>query len=214
MDFQLKIRNEQKEDYEIVEKIVRDAFYNLYIPGCVEHYLMHIMRDHEDFIPELDFVIELGNKIIGSIVYTKAKLIDENGCKKDIVTFGPVCIAPGYQRKGYGKYLLEHSFKKVIELGYDTIVIFGSPANYVSLGFESCKKHNVSLENGKYPTAMMVKELIPNVLSGHRWIYKDSPVMAINEEDAELYDSKFEKRERIHTPTQEEFYMISNSFIE
>ena len=185
MEENIVIRNEKKEDWETVEKITRQAFYNLYVPGCVEHYLVHIMREHEDFIPELDFVLELDGQVIGNIIYTKAKLIDENGTEKEILTFGPVSIHPGYQRMGYGKMLMEHSFQSAIQSGYDTIVIFGSPVNYVSRGFKSCKKYNVCIESGKYPAAMMVKELRPHALDGHKWVYQDSPVMAISEEEAE-----------------------------
>ena len=94
MEQKIKIRNEEKADYEIVERITREAFYNLYIPGCVEHYLVHIMRSHKDFIPELDFVLELNGNIIGNIMYTKAKLMDENGGMKEVLTFGPVSILP------------------------------------------------------------------------------------------------------------------------
>lgn len=168
MEENIVIRNEKKEDWETVEKITRQAFYNLYVPGCVEHYLVHIMREHEDFIPELDFVLELDGQVIGNIIYTKAKLIDENGTEKEILTFGPVSIHPGYQRMGYGKMLMEHSFQSAIQSGYDTIVIFGSPVNYVSRGFKSCKKYNVCIESGKYPAAMMVKELRPHALDGHK----------------------------------------------
>ena len=214
MNEKIKIRNERKEDYETVEKMTRAAFYNLYVPGCVEHYLVHIMRKHEDFISELDFVLELDGRIIGNIMYTKAGLVDEAGKRKEVLTFGPVCIAPGYQRMGYGKLLLEHSFQKAVELGYEAIVIFGSPANYISRGFQSCKKYNVCIENGKYPAAMMVKELIPHVLSGHKWIYQDSPVMAINEEEAQRYDDTLEKMEKKYQPSQDEFYIMSQSFLE
>lgn len=214
MEENIIIRNEQKEDWEIVEKITRQAFYNLYVPGCVEHYLVHIMREHEDFIPELDFVIERNGDVIGNIMYTKAKLIDENGNKKDILTFGPVSIHPAYQRMGYGKMLIEHSFQTAIQLGYDTIVIFGSPSNYVSRGFRCCKKYNVCIENGKYPAAMMVKELIPHALDGHNWIYHDSPVMAISEEEAERYNATLEPMEKKHLPSQDEFYIMSQAYIE
>lgn len=214
MEENIIIRNEQKEDWEIVEKITRQAFYNLYVPGCGEHYLVHIMREHEDFIPELDFVIERNGDVIGNIMYTKAKLIDENRNEKDILTFGPVSIHPAYQRMGYGKMLIEHSFQTAIQLGYDTIVIFGSPSNYVSRGFRCCKKYNVCIENGKYPAAMMVKELIPHALDGHNWIYHDSPVMAISEEEAERYDATLEPMEKKHLPSQDEFYIMSQAFIE
>ena len=139
MEQNVIIRKEEQKDWEIVENITREAFYNLYVPGCVEHYLVHIMRKHEDFIPELDFVLERNGQVIGNIMCTKARLIDENGIEKEILTFGPVSILPAYQRMGYGKMLMEHSFQAAMQLGYDVIVIFGSPSNYVSRGFKSCK---------------------------------------------------------------------------
>lgn len=209
----VKIRHETEADYKIVEEITRKAFYNVYIPGCVEHYLAHIMRRHEDFIPELDFVIELDGQVIGNIMYTKARLTDESGAEKQILTFGPVSITPEFQRMGYGKKLMEKSFERAGALGYDVIVIFGSPVNYVGRGFKSCKKYNVSLENGKYPAAMLVKELVPHVLDGKKWFYHDSPVMAVSEEDARRFDDALEKMEKKHQPSQEEFYIMSHSFV-
>lgn len=214
MENKIIIRNEEMADYETVERITREAFYNLYFPGCGEHYLVHIMRKHEDFIPELDFVVELKDKVIGNIMYTRARLIDEEGKEKKILTFGPVCIQSCHQRKGYGKRLIEHSFKRAVELGYDVVVIFGSPVNYVSCGFKSCKKYNVSLENGKYPAAMMVKELIPGALKGHKWVYFDSPVMAITEKAAQEYDDTLEPMEKKYQPSQDEFYIMSHSYVE
>ena len=112
-----------------------------------------------------------------------------------------------------GKMLMEHSFGRAVSLGYDVIVIFGSPANYVSSGFKSCKKFNICLEDGTYPAAMMVRELIPDVLDRRRWIYHDSPVMAISEEEARQYDDSLEKMEKKYLPSQEEFYIMSHSFM-
>lgn len=214
MDKKIIIRNERESDYEKVEQITREAFYNQYIPGCTEHYLVHIMRSHKDFIADLDFVLEADGEVIGNIMYTKATLTDENNVKKDILTFGPISVLPKFQRMGYGKMLIKHSFERAIELGYDTVVIFGSPANYVSSGFKSCKKYNICIENGKFPSAMMVKELIPGVLDGRKWIYKDSPVMEFSEAEAFKYDETLEKMEKKHKPSQDEFYIMSHSFIE
>lgn len=159
-------------------------------------------------------MIELDGRVIGNIMYTKARLIDEAGTEKEILTFGPVSIDPEYQRAGYGKLLLEHSFEQAARLGYDVIVIFGSPMNYVSRGFKSCKKYHICIENGKYPAAMMVKELTPHALDGRKWFYYDSPVMAVSEEEAQKYDDTLEKMEKKFLPSQEEFYIMSHSFIE
>ncbi len=208
------IRNEEKKDYQEVESITRKAFYNLYVPGCTEHYLVHIMREHEDFVRELDFVIEVDGRVIGNIMYTKARLIDETKKEKQILTFGPVSVLPEYQRMGYGKMLIEHSFEKAMALGYDAVVIFGNPGNYVGRGFKSCKKYNVCIENGTYPAAMMVKELGSDIFDGRKWVYYDSPVMQIDEAAAQRFDDTLEKMEKRHQPSQEEFYILSNSCVQ
>ena len=210
----LNIRNERESDYKIVEDITRKAFYNVYVPGCMEHYLVHIMRGHEDFIPELDFVIELDGQIVGNIMYTKAKLTDEAGAEKEIVTFGPVSILPKYQRNGYGKMLIEHSLKRAAELGYEAVVIMGSPANYVGSGFQCCRKYNICVEKEKYPAAMLVKELKPGALDGKLWFYSDSPVMNVDEREAQAFDDGLEKMEKKWMPSQEAFYIMSHAFVE
>lgn len=122
------IRLERPDDYLAVETMTRDAFWNLSVPGCDEHYLVHVMRDHEDFVSDLDLVMEVDGKIVGNVMYTRTRLVDEKGTEKPVLSFGPLCIHPDYQRKGYGKALLAYSFSKASGLGYDTVVIFGNPA--------------------------------------------------------------------------------------
>ncbi|NBI78014.1 N-acetyltransferase [Anaerotruncus colihominis] len=213
MNDQILIRNERETDYQRVEEITRKAFWNLYIPGCVEHYLAHVMRGHADFLPELDFVVEIGGQVIGNIMYTKAKLMDESGQEKGILTFGPVSILPAYQRKGYGKRMMEHSFERAVALGYDTIVIFGNPGNYVGRGFKSCKKYNICMEDGTFPAAMMAKELKPGALDGRKWVYHGSPAMHIDEAQAQQFDAALEYMEKKVQPSQEEFYILSSAVL-
>ena len=207
------IRNEQTKDFREVEELTRNAFWNLNVPGCNEHYLVHIMRNHPDFIPELDLILEENNKIVGNIMYTKAKLVDETGYEKQILTFGPVSILPEYQRKGYGKALLEYSFEKAKEMSYDTIVIFGNPDNYVSRGFKSCKKYNICINDDFCPAAMLVKELKEECLDGRKWYYIESNAYDLDEMAAEQFDSGFEKMEKEFRASQEEFYIHRHSKI-
>lgn len=217
MEKTMTIRKEAEADYRRVEEITKKAFWNLYVPGCNEHYLVHIMRSHEDFLPELDLVVEVDGQIVGSIMYTKAKLVDEAGETKEILTFGPISILPEFQRSGYGKKLMEYSFEQAKALGYDAIVIFGNPYNYVARGFKSCKKYQISLEDGSYPMAMMVKELIAGALDGRKWVYKQSDVYEIEEDvldvdpEAQRFDGEFESMEKRCQPSQEEFYIYSHS---
>ena len=133
----LNIRLETEQDHRAVEELTRDAFWNVYKPGADEHYFVHRMRNHPDFIPELDFVLELDGRIVGSVMYTKAWLEDENGERKEIVSCGPLCVHPDFQRQKLGKRLLRHSFEAAREIGYEVNVNFGNPGNYVTSGFVS-----------------------------------------------------------------------------
>lgn len=209
------IRLETPDDYRTVENINREAFWNLSVPGCDEHYFAHVMREHADFVPELDFIVEIDGKAIASIMYTKAKLIDEHGTVKEILSFGPLCVLPEYQRMGYGKILIEHSFTKAVEMGYDTVVIFGNPDNYVSRGFRSCIKYNVCLEGDIFPTALLVKELRENVLDGRKWYYHESSVSELlgDKEKSEKFDAEFPPKIKAWKPSQEEFFIHSHSVI-
>ncbi len=209
----LIIRNEKESDQREVETLIREAFWNLNVPGCDEHYLAHILREHKDFIPELDLVAELDGRIIGNVMYTKSHLNDETGTDKEILTFGPLAVLPGYQRMGVGKALLERSFDIARNMGYDVIVIFGSPANYIARGFKSCKKYNICLEGGIFPTAMLVKELKEGALDGKKMIFSESSAFNIDSSQAERFDGLFPKKVKEYRTSQEEFYLYSHSSV-
>ena len=206
------IRNEGADDYHAVEELTRKAFWNVYVPGCNEHYLVHVMREHEDFIPELDLVaVTAEGKIVGNVMYTRATLCNEKGEEASVLTFGPISVLPEYQRQGIGKMLLEYSFGQAREMGYPAIVIFGNPADYTARGFKSCKKYNVYAMDGSFPSAMMVKELEEGLLDGRKWFYRESPVYDVKSSDAEAFEKGFEPMDKGFRPSQEEFYIHSHS---
>ncbi|MBE6570267.1 MAG: N-acetyltransferase [Ruminococcaceae bacterium] len=216
MQYDYIIRLETEKDYREVENLTREAFWNVYKPGADEHYYVHMMRSHPDFIPELAFVAETDGRIVGNIMYTKAWLEDEYGVRREIVSFGPLCVSPEYQRQKIGKALIEHSFAAAREMGYDVIVIFGNPGNYVSRGFVSCRKKNVSfIADGNFPTALLVCELIPDVLGGRKWMYIPSTAADCCEDSAavEAFDAGFPPKEKSFAPSQEEFYIYSHSSV-
>lgn len=207
------IRYEKEDDYRIVEEVTREAFWNLYFPGCNEHYLVHQMRNHPDFIKELDFVAEYNGKVLGNIMYTKAWLIDELGTEIDIVSFGPLSVTPEYQRKGIGSGLINHTKNIAIKNGVKAIVILGDPHNYCKHGFKSSKDFNISDINGDYPYGMLSLELEEGVLAGHKWKYKYSGVYEINEKDADEYDNSFKKKEKGYRYSQEIFSIAFRSYV-
>ncbi len=209
------IRLENEKDYREVENLAREAFWNLSVPGCTEHYFIHMMRDHEDFIPELDHVLEMDGKIVGCVMYCKGRLVDEQGNTKEILTMGPLCVLPEYQRKGFGKALLEHTFALAEKMGYDTVINFGNPDNYVARGYKSCKKYNVCFEGDIFPAALLVKVLKEDALDGRKWFYHqcDADKCCEHEEAVERFDAEFPPKEKAWQPSQEEFYIHSHSAI-
>ncbi len=209
------IRRETEKDYREVENLAREAFWNLNKPGCHEHYFIHILRGHEDFIRELDHVIEADGKIVGSVMYCRSKLTDEQGNEKQVLTMGPLCVLPEYQRKGFGKALLEYTFGIAAEMGYDTVINFGNPDNYVARGYKSCKKYNVCFEGDVFPAALLVKVLRDDALDGRKWFYhpSDTDKPCDDTEAVEAFDALFQPKVKGWQPSQEEFYIHSHSSI-
>ena len=209
----LTIRNETERDYRIVEEITREAFWNLYVPGCEEHYLVHILRDHPDFVKELDFVAELDGKLVGNIMYTTSWLDDEQGRELPILTFGPLCVLPGYQRKGIGSALIQHTKEIATRQGAKAIVIFGDPNNYCKHGFKNGKDLNISDMSGNHPHAMLAIELETGALANHSWKYRYSPVYTIDPEAADEFDRGFALKEKGYRYTQEIFSISIRSYL-
>lgn len=145
------IRREKTTDYRIVEELTREAFWNLHFPGCVEHYLVHILRNHPDFIEEMDFVAEFNNKVIGNIMYTKPFVTDEEENKINTITFGPVSVLPEYQRKGVGSALINYTKEIAVKNKSNAIIILGHPHNYCKYGFKNSRDYLISDTEGRYP---------------------------------------------------------------
>lgn len=209
----LYIRHEKPTDYRAVEALHREAFWNLNVPGCNEHHLAHVLRSHPDFIPELDYVCELDGKIIANVMYTKSRLLNDNGGVTQILTFGPVGVLPEYQRRGVGKALLEKSFERAAQMGWPAIVIFGSPGNYVARGFKSCMKYNVCLQGGVFPTALLVRELQPGFFDGQRYRYEESDAYALDPRQTAAFDAQFPPKQPGYQPSQEDFYIHCRSIL-
>lgn len=209
------IRRETENDCREVEELAREAFWNLSFPGCSEHYFMHVLRRHEAFIPELDYVIEYGGKIVGSVMYSRSMLIGDDGTEKEVLTMGPICIHPDFQRRGLSRMLLEYTFNKARGLGYDTVINFGNPDNYVARGYKSCKRYNVRFSGDVYPAALLVKELTAGALGGKSWLYipNDADKPCDDEKAVDEYDKLFPPKVKAWQPSQEEFYIHSHSMI-
>lgn len=199
------IRNETKEDYRKVENLTREAFWNVYRPGCMEHYVLHCYRNDPAFVPELDFVMELNNELIGQVIYVRSEIDCDDGKKLPIMTFGPIGIAPEYKRQGYGKRLLDYSMEKAKETGVGTLVVTGNILFYGKSGFVPAKTKGVRYLDDPEADYLLIKELIPGFLDGISGTYKDPEgyfVCEKNPEDFERFEATFPNKEKKKLPGQ------------
>jgi putative acetyltransferase len=210
----IKIRLETKEDHLKVEELTREAFWNLYAPGCDEHYLCHILRDHKDFIQELDYVAEIDGNVIASIMYTDSYLVSDDQEKVEIVSFGPLCVHPDYQRKGIGASLIEKTKLLVEKRNIPAIVIYGDPHNYCKHGFKNGIDYQVSNMDGQYPLGLLVLELQPGFFGNKKWKAKQSDVFIFDHEKVIEFDKKFKEKEKKIQYSQEIFKIQIRAFLQ
>ncbi len=212
-EMEILIRNEIEADTDVVEEVTREAFWNLYAPGCSEHYIVHVMRKHKDFIKELDYVAIVNGRIVGNIMYTRASLTNEAEECLAMASFGPVSVHPAYQRQGIGSKLIQHSLLAAKDLGFKVVAIYGDPHNYCKHGFRNGKDLAISDSNGDTPYGLLALELAKGVLSGHQWRFQTSPVYECSESDVEDFDKRFPPKEKGYQYSQEIFSIAFRSFL-
>ncbi len=201
----ITIRNEQPADYRRVEEITREAFWNLYLPGGSEHYLVHTMRGHKDYMPELSFVIEEAGRIIGSIHFTRAWVLTPEGEAVPIVHLGPVCIVPRLHRQGYGRALITHAINGAKTQGHRAIVLGGFTYHYHPYGFVGTKKNNITMADGKFYTGIMLLPLYEGALNGITGTLKLSEALEPDKSGFDAYDASFPPMEKRGLPCQKAF---------
>ena len=197
------IRNEEERDYFEVENVTREAFWNIYRPGCNEHLVTHNLRNNPTFIKKLDYIVEINGEIIGTIIYSHGTLRLDNGGEMDFITFGPVGIRPDYQKNGVGQELIRYSIDRAKDLGYDAIFITGNPIYYNRFGFEAACKYGIFLDENRNPSEanfFMVNVMTQGTLDGLAGVYVFDPCFDPSNEELEEFDKQFplkikEKRE-------------------
>lgn len=203
----ITIRRETRQEYFAAENCCRNAFWNVYTQGCCEHFLVHAMRSHKDFIPELSFVLACDNTVTGGIFVTHSWVIPHAAALAPIptITFGPVFIAPEFQGKGFGKKLIHYTIDKANEAGHKAIIILGYPAHYKKYGFCGGKKYNISMPDGKFYQSLLVLPLQEHALDNFAGYAKFSAVFDFKPEDVENFDKQFPYKEKLILPSQKEF---------
>ena len=199
------IRLEDKKDYREVENLIRESFWNVYRPGCSEHYVMHVLRDDPAFIPELDFVLEKDGVLIGQNMFMKTIINADDGRVIDILTMGPIGIIPELKRKGYGKAILDYSLEKATEMGFGAVLFEGNIDFYGKSGFDYARNYGIryhDLPEGADDSFFLCKELIPGYLDGVTGVYQTPQGYYVKDEDVEEFDKGFPPKKKLRLPGQ------------
>ena len=196
---------ENKDDERTVENLVRESFWNVYRPGCYEHYVLRVQREHPDFVHELNLVMEKEGEIIGQTVFVKANIKSDDGRDIPVLALGPICIAPEYKRQGYGKKLLDYAFDKAEKLGYGAVCFEGNIDFYGKCGCYYASSFGIryhGLPDGEDSSFFLCRELKKSYLDGVSGVYSTPEVYFVSEEEAEAFDLQFPKKEKLKLPGQ------------
>lgn len=199
------IRLEKKEEYREVENLVRESFWNVYRPGCLEHFVLNQLRNNPDFIAELDYVMELNGKLIGQSIFMKAVIKADDGRDIPIVTMGPICITPELKRKGYGKVLLDYSLERAAKMGFGAVCFEGNIDFYGKSGFTYAGEFGIryhGLPESEDASFFLCKELIPGYLDGITGEYETPAGYFVDEAKADEFDKGFPYKEKLTQPGQ------------
>ena len=214
------IRLEEKKDYRAVENLVRESFWNVYRPGCSEHFVIHVLRDDPAFVPELDFVMlqsvqenalvdhpiaEQEGSLIGQNMFMKTVIEADDGRVIDVLTMGPIGITPELKRQGYGKALLDYSLEKAAELGFGAVLFEGNIDFYGKSGFTYASEFGIryhDLPEDADTSFFLCKELIPGYLDGITGVYQTPQGYYVKDEDVDEFDKSFPAKKKLKLPGQ------------
>ena len=205
MNDSITIRLEKKEDYRAVENLIRESFWNVYRPGCSEHYVIHVLRDDPDFVKGLDFVMEKNGVLIGQNMFMRAVINGDDGRDIPVLAMGPICITPELKRKGYGKMLLDYCLEKAAGLGFGAVLFEGNIAFYSKCGFDYASKFDIryhDLPEGADSSFFLCRELKPGYLKDVTGVYQTPKGYYVSDEDVEKFDALFPHKKKLKLPGQ------------
>ena len=199
------IRREREEDYSKVENLVREAFWNVYRPGCSEHYVIHVLRDDPAFVPELDFVMERDGELIGQNMFMRTVIEADDGRTIPVLTMGPIGITPELKRQGYGKQLLDYSLEKAAAMGFGAVLFEGNIGFYGKSGFDYARKFGIryhDLPDGADDSFFLCRELISGYQDDVTGVYQTPQGYYVDDADVAEFDRAFPPKEKLKLPGQ------------
>ena len=205
----ISIRTERQSDYAATENLTREAFYNVYAPGCDEHYLLHVLHRSKALIPQLSLVAEYDGEVIGHVLGTRAKIVDNGLEWTDVLCLGPISVLPKHQRKGVAREMIRELGRRAGEGGYRAILLYGNPEVYLKMGFLPAERFAITTSDAMYADALHAMPLYPGALNGIKGRYCEDPVFGIDAEAAKAFDEHFPPKGKMAgTPSQLRFQEI------
>lgn len=132
----VKIRKEEEKDNKRVYEVNRLAFQQEN-----ESKLIEKIRKGENFIPELSLVAEIGNEIVGHILFSKIKIIGDSVFES--LALGPMAVIPEFQKQGIGEKLIKIGLEKAKKLSFDSVIVLGHKEYYQKFGFQRASKWGI-----------------------------------------------------------------------
>ena len=201
----ITIRLEKKEDHRAVENLIRESFWNVYRPGCAEHYVIHVLRGDPAFVKELDFVMERDGRLIGQNMFMRTVIEADDGGTVPVLTMGPICITTELKRQGYGKKLLDYSLEQAAAQGFGAVLFEGNIGFYGKSGFTYARNFGIryhDLPEGADDSFFLCRELIPGYLDDVTGVYQTPQGYYVDDADVEAFDKTFPPKEKKKLPGQ------------
>lgn len=205
MNDNVSFRLETARDHRAVEHLIRESFWNVYRPGCSEHYVIHVLRNDPAFVKELDFVMERDGRLIGQNMFVKTVIDADDGRTIPVLTMGPICVTPELKRHGYGKRLLDYSLARAAEQGFGAVLFEGNIGFYGKSGFDYARRFGIryhDLPAGADDSFFLAKELIPGYLGGVTGVYQTPRGYYVDDADVEAFDREFPPKVKLKLPGQ------------
>ncbi len=198
----IKIQKTDKNKYCQTEFITREAFWNVYEPGCSEHLILHQLRKSKSYVNQLDLVALCENEIVGHIISTRAYVLDSQNGKHEILCVGPLAILPNFQNKGIGSLLINESIKTAAKLRFSGMILFGDPSFYHRFGFVNAQKYQITTKDFQNFEPFMALELFENSLCNVNGCFYEDESFSVDEMELEMFEKQFPYKEKQITDTQ------------
>ncbi len=206
----ISIRLETPADYRAVEELTKRASWNVNTLGCKEHYVLHLLREDNAFVPELSLVAEDFGSVVGHIAASRATVEDQEGKPHEVLCIGPLSVDPVAQGAGVGSDLMKRCLELAAEMGFCGAFLFGDPRYYTRFGFRPAERYGVCDSEGAFAVALMGIPLTENGLKDIRGRFVESSCFSnVADEAYAEFDSDFPQFQRGYRKSQSDFAVLS-----